>query len=108
MSGRRSRALTGVRPGGLREELAPPSEESKFGGRSAGQDRDRVFELGSGDSQIGQLRPSALQLRLRERDVGHRHDTALKAIPSELQVLLVRTDSFLEQPPIGVETLTWK
>ena len=45
-----------------------------------------MFELGSGHSQIGQLRPSALQLRLRERDVGHRHDTALKTVLSELQV----------------------
>ena len=74
----------------------------------AGEHRDGVIELRPRDANIGQLSSGALQLRLGQRDVGHRDNATLEAILCQLQILLVRTDRLLEQHAVGIETLHLK
>ena len=64
-----------------------------------------MFELGPRDSQIGQLRTAVCNCVCASATSAIDDDTALKTVLSELQVLLVRFHSFLQQPLLGVQSL---
>ena len=79
-----------------------------FRGRTSGQHGDGVLELCASDSEIGQFRPSRVELCFGLRDVSSARDAAGEAVLCQRQVLFERLHGPLEQIDIAVQAMQLK